>query len=144
MSSNNSEIYLTLQWHTKWRSECEEINMRDLVTAIFIVEWKTGVKTNEPMSTTTTTSTINTGTWRMNDTWASVKIDFSKLGKVSKKTFFWDFVPNIRPHPPTAHVWDSTKWKIKVKFNLLFRLFRAFYFFEKMSNFSDKIPSLGP
>ena len=43
-------------------------------------------------------------------------------------------VPNrcqIGPHPPTAHVWDSTKWKIKVKFILLFRLFRAFYFFLK-------------
>ena len=52
----------------------------------------------------------------------------------------FDFVPNIGPHPPTAHVWDSTKWKIKVKFILLFRLFRAFYFFEKMRNFSDKIP----
>ena len=63
------------------------------------------------------------------------------LGKVSKKNvFIWDFVPNIGPHPPTAHVWDSTKWKIKVKFILLFRLFRAFYFFEKMRNFSDKIP----
>ena len=23
--------------------------------------------------------------------------------------FFWDFVPNIGPHPPTAHVWDSVK-----------------------------------
>ena len=64
-----------------------------------------------------------------------------KLGKVSKKNvLIWDFVPNIGPHPPTAHVWDSTKWKIKVKFILLFRLFRAFYFFEKMRNFSDKIP----
>ena len=52
-----------------------------------------------------------------------------------KKTFFWDFVPNIGPHPPTAHVWDSTKWKIKVKFILLFWLFRAFYFSEKMRNF---------
>ena len=57
-----------------------------------------------------------------------------------KNVFIWDFVPNIGPHPPTAHVWDSTKWKIKVKFILLFRLFRAFYFFEKMRNFSDKIP----
>ena len=29
---------------------------------------------------------------------------------VKKKTIFiWDFVPNIRPHPPTAHVWDSTQ-----------------------------------
>ena len=59
---------------------------------------------------------------------------------VKKTGFIWDFVPNIGPHPPTAHVWDSTKWKIKVKFILLFRLFRAFYFFEKMRNFSDKIP----
>ena len=50
---------------------------------------------------------------------------------VQKKTFFWDFVPNIGPHSPTAHVWDSTKRKIKVKFILLFRLVRAFYFFEK-------------
>ena len=32
------------------------------------------------------------------------------LGKVSKKTVsIWDFVPNVGPHPPTAHVWDSTK-----------------------------------
>ena len=30
-------------------------------------------------------------------------------GRCQKKTFFWDFVPNIGPHPPTAHVWDSTK-----------------------------------
>ena len=60
-----------------------------------------------------------------------------------KKTVFWgDFVPNIRPHPPTARVWDSTKWKIKVKFILLFRLFGAFYFFEEMSSFSDKIPCI--
>ena len=28
---------------------------------------------------------------------------------VKKKTFIWDIVPNIGPHPPTAHVWDSTK-----------------------------------
>ena len=28
-----------------------------------------------------------------------------RLGKVSKKNgFIWDFVPNIGPHPPTAHV----------------------------------------
>ena len=59
---------------------------------------------------------------------------------VKKNGFIWDFVPNIGPHPPTAHVWDSTKLKIKVKFILLFRLFRTFYFFEKMRNFSDKIP----
>ena len=64
----------------------------------------------------------------------------SDKGGCPKKSFFWDFVPNIGPHPPTAQVWDSTKWKIKVKFILLFRLFRAFYFFEKMRNFSDKIP----
>ena len=50
---------------------------------------------------------------------------------VKKNVFFWDFVPNIGPHPPTAHVWDSSKWKIKVEFVLLFRLFRAFYFFLK-------------
>ena len=48
---------------------------------------------------------------------------------VKKNRFFWILVPNIGPHPPTAHVWDSTKWKVKVKFILLFRLFRAFYFF---------------
>ena len=30
-------------------------------------------------------------------------------GRCKKKRFFWDFVPNIGPHPPTAHVWDSTK-----------------------------------
>ena len=30
------------------------------------------------------------------------------IGKVSKKNgFIWDFVPNIGPHPPTAHVWDK-------------------------------------
>ena len=62
-------------------------------------------------------------------------------GRCPKKTFFWDFFPNIGPHPPTAHVWDSTKWKVKVKFILLFRLFRAFYFFEKMRIFFDKIPN---
>ena len=28
---------------------------------------------------------------------------------VKKNVFIWDFVPNIGPHPPTAHVWDSTK-----------------------------------
>ena len=27
---------------------------------------------------------------------------------VKKNGFFWDFVPNIGPHPPTAQVWDST------------------------------------
>ena len=48
-----------------------------------------------------------------------------------KNTFFWDFVPNIGPHPPTAHVWDSTKWKMKVGFILLIGLFGAFYFFLK-------------
>ena len=26
---------------------------------------------------------------------------------VKKNVFFWDFVPNIGPHPPTAHVWDK-------------------------------------
>ena len=51
------------------------------------------------------------------------------IRKVSKKTFFWDFVPNIRPHPPTAHVWDSTKWKVEVRFILLFGMFRAFCLF---------------
>ena len=31
-------------------------------------------------------------------------------GRCQKKNvFIWDFVPNIGPHPPTAHVWDSTK-----------------------------------
>ena len=38
----------------------------------------------------------------------------------------------------TAHVWESTKWKIKVKFMLLFRLLRALYFLEKMRNFQTK------
>ena len=28
---------------------------------------------------------------------------------VKKNVFIWDFIPNIGPHPPTAHVWDSTK-----------------------------------
>ena len=28
---------------------------------------------------------------------------------VKKNVFIWDFVSNIGPHPPTAHVWDSTK-----------------------------------
>ena len=32
-----------------------------------------------------------------------------RLGKVSKNRFIRDFVPNIGPHPPTAHVWNSTK-----------------------------------
>ena len=63
-------------------------------------------------------------------------------GAPKKNGFIWDFVPNIGPHPPTARVWDSTKWKIKVKFILLFRLFGAFYFFEEMSSFSDKIPCI--
>ena len=72
---------------------------------------------------------------------SSTELTCYKLRKgVKKNVFLWDFVPNIGPHPPTAHIWDSTKWKIKVKFILLFRLFRAFYFFEKMRNFSDKIP----
>ena len=26
---------------------------------------------------------------------------------VKKNGFFWDFVPNIGPHPPTTHVWDK-------------------------------------
>ena len=26
---------------------------------------------------------------------------------VKKNGFIWDFVPNIGPHPPTAHVWDK-------------------------------------
>ena len=69
-------------------------------------------------------------------------------GRCQKNIFIWDFVPNIRPHPPTAHVWDSTKWKIKVKFILRFRLFRAFNFFWKNEKFfgqNSKIPkSLGP
>ena len=30
-----------------------------------------------------------------------------------KKNVFWDFVPNIGPHPPTAQVWDSTKGRGK-------------------------------
>ena len=30
-------------------------------------------------------------------------------GRCQKKCFFWDFVPNIGPNPPTAHIWDSTK-----------------------------------
>ena len=63
-------------------------------------------------------------------------------GVKKKNVFIWDFVPNIEPHPPTAHIWDSTKWEIKVKFILLFGLFGAFYFFEKMRNFSDKIPCI--
>ena len=67
---------------------------------------------------------------------------FHSLGKCKKKRFFWDFVPNIGPHAPTTHVWDSTKWKMKVGFILLFGLFGAFYFFEKMRNFSDKIPCI--
>ena len=56
-------------------------------------------------------------------------------GRCQKTRFFLDFVPDIGPHPPTAHVWDSTKWKIKVSFILLFRLFRAFYFFWKNEKF---------
>ena len=59
-----------------------------------------------------------------------------------KNGFIWDFVPNIKPHQPTARLWDSTKWKIWVKFILLFRLFGTFYFFEEMSSFSDEIPCI--
>ena len=61
---------------------------------------------------------------------------------VQKNGFIWDFVPNIGPHPPTALVWDSTKWEVNVRFVLLFRLFRAFCFFEKMRDFSDKVPCI--
>ena len=28
-------------------------------------------------------------------------------GRCQKTGFIWDFVPNIRPHLPTAHVWDN-------------------------------------
>ena len=49
--------------------------------------------------------------------------------KIIREGVFWDFVPNVGPHPPTAHVWDSTKWKVEVRFILLFGLFRAFCFF---------------
>ena len=34
---------------------------------------------------------------------------------VKKNGFIWDFVPNIGPHPPTAHVWDKV-----VKKNVFF------------------------
>ena len=62
--------------------------------------------------------------------------------KIIREGVFWDFVPNVGPHPPTAHVWDSTKWKVEVRFILLFGLFRAFCFFEKVRGFSDKIPCI--
>ena len=60
-------------------------------------------------------------------------------GRCKKNVFIWDFVPNIGPHPPTAHVWDSTKWKMKVGFILLFGLFGAFYFL-----FKKQILRIGP
>ena len=28
-------------------------------------------------------------------------------GRCQKNGFIWDFVQNIGPHPPTAHVWDK-------------------------------------
>ena len=80
--------------------------------------------------------------WSWSSSWSWSWIANHHKGRCKKKRFFWDFVPNIGPHPPTAHVWDSTKWKMKVGFILLFGLFGAFYFFEKMRNFSDKIPCI--
>ena len=112
-----------------------------------------GIDTNNMLSSNIPCTCV-LGTFHTKESHATYRMGLAKIPSndsckiiregVKKKTvFIWDFVPNIGPHPPTAHVWDSTKWKIKVKFILLFRLFRAFYFFEKMRNFSDKIPSLG-
>ena len=40
----------------------------------------------------------------------AVKMDvINILREGVKKSFFWDFVPNIGPHPTTANVWDSIK-----------------------------------
>ena len=44
---------------------------------------------------------------------------------VKKNGFIWDFVPNIGPHPPTAHVWDKVVkkhffynlWGLKASWN---------------------------
>ena len=58
---------------------------------------------------------------------------FNLRAGVNKKFFLGTL--SQTSDPPTAQVWDSTKWKIKVKFILLFRLFRAFYFFEKREEF---------
>ena len=38
-------------------------------------------------------------------------------GVNKKNRFLWDFVPNTGPHPPTAHVWDSTKGGFQKRFS---------------------------
>ena len=63
-----------------------------------------------------------TAIWRWS--WSFLQVGVCKAHNgiregVKKNVFFWDFVPNIGPHQPTAHVWDSTEWKVKVKFILL-------------------------
>ena len=37
---------------------------------------------------------------------------------VKKTGFIWDFVPNIGPHPPTAHIWDKALEKNEFFYNL--------------------------
>ena len=39
-------------------------------------------------------------------------------GRCKKNGFIWDFVPNIGPHPPTAHVWDKVVKKTFFFYNL--------------------------
>ena len=39
---------------------------------------------------------------------SEMQVSISDLRKgVKKNEFIWDFVQNIGPHPPTAHVWDK-------------------------------------
>ena len=71
----------------------------------------------------------------------SIFLSVNDLGKASK-VFFWNFVPNIGLHPPTAYVWDSTEWKVKIKLTLIFWAVQSILFFEKMRIFRTKIPRI--
>ena len=68
---------------------------------------------------------------------------FSFKGRCPKKNVFLGLCPKHQT-PPThsARLGLHSKWKIKVQFILLIRLFRAFHFFEKMRNFLDKVPCI--
>ena len=43
---------------------------------------------------------------RISKLFDNIHVTFLREG-VKKNGFIWDFVPNIGPHPPTAHVWDK-------------------------------------
>ena len=61
-------------------------------------------------------------------------------GRCKKKPYLFGTLSQTSDptHPPRT--FGTPLSEKKVKFILLFRLFRAFYFFEKMRNFLDKIP----